>query len=85
MVRQNPKARVLADQILAQGLDKVLKSLEKALTLGLVTKLNVVAMKGINDDEIVDFVRMTKAMPIEVRFIEYMPFGGQPTPWTSSG
>ncbi len=38
-------------------------------------KLNVVVMKGINDAEIQDFVKLTLDNPWEVRFIEYMPFG----------
>lgn len=33
-------------------------------------------MKGSNDDEIIDFVNLTKDRPIDVRFIEYMPFQG---------
>lgn len=33
-------------------------------------------MKGINDDEILDFVQLTENRNIHVRFIEYMPFGG---------
>lgn len=33
-------------------------------------------MRGINDDEICDFVEMTKEKPIDVRFIEFMPFDG---------
>lgn len=40
------------------------------------TKLNVVLMGGFNDDEIEDFVNLTKDRPIEVRFIELMPIGG---------
>lgn len=39
-------------------------------------KVNVVLMKGVNEDEIVDFVKWTKDLPISVRFIEFMPFGG---------
>lgn len=39
-------------------------------------KLNCVVMKGTNDDEICDFVRLTKDMNVDVRFIEYMPFTG---------
>lgn len=38
-------------------------------------KLNVVLMKGINDDEIRDFVELTRTEPITVRFIEFMPIG----------
>lgn len=37
-------------------------------------KLNVVVMGGINDDELIDFVEFVKDKPINVRFIEYMPF-----------
>ncbi|MGH7663952.1 MAG: GTP 3',8-cyclase MoaA [Gemmatimonadaceae bacterium] len=38
-------------------------------------KLNVVVMRGINDDEIVDFARLTLDHPWHVRFIELMPVG----------
>jgi cyclic pyranopterin phosphate synthase len=39
-------------------------------------KLNVVVMRGINDDEICDFARLTLDEPWHVRFIELMPVGG---------
>ncbi|KER19146.1 hypothetical protein T265_11980 [Opisthorchis viverrini] len=39
-------------------------------------KLNCVVIRGFNDDEICDFVGLTKHLPIELRFIEFMPFGG---------
>ena len=39
-------------------------------------KINNVLMGGFNDDEIVDFVNLTRERPIEVRFIELMPIGG---------
>lgn len=39
-------------------------------------KINVVVMRGINDDEIVDFARLTLDHPWHVRFIELMPVGG---------
>lgn len=38
-------------------------------------KLNVVVMRGINDDEVVDFARLTLDHPWHVRFIELMPVG----------
>ena len=38
-------------------------------------KLNVVVMRGINDDEVTDFARLTLEMPVHVRFIELMPVG----------
>lgn len=39
-------------------------------------KLNVVIMRNVNEDEINDFVQLTKYSLIDVRFIEYMPFDG---------
>ncbi|WPO81557.1 GTP 3',8-cyclase MoaA [Chryseobacterium sp. JJR-5R] len=45
-------------------------------------KINVVLMKGLNDDEILDFIEMTRDSQIEVRFIEFMPFTGNR--WTSN-
>lgn len=39
-------------------------------------KVNVVVMKGVNDDELVDFVQWTRDYPLHIRFIEFMPFDG---------
>ena len=39
-------------------------------------QVNVVVMRGVNDDEIIDFVELTRSKPVNVRFIEYMPFDG---------
>ncbi len=38
-------------------------------------KINVVALKGINEEEIIDFARISQNYPFHVRFIEYMPVG----------
>ncbi len=38
-------------------------------------KINVVVMRGINDDEVADFAALTKSHPWHVRFIELMPVG----------
>ncbi len=43
---------------------------------GFQVKLNVVVMRGKNDHEVPDFVSLTKDWPLDVRFIEYMPFPG---------
>ena len=52
-----------------------LTGLDLALELGLPSvKLNVVAMKNFNCDEFADFVELTRDRPIDVRFIEFMPF-----------
>ncbi|PAV74880.1 hypothetical protein WR25_04027 [Diploscapter pachys] len=58
------------------GLGKVLESIKATESLYPYVKINVVVMRGKNDDEIMDFVRMTQARRIDVRFIEFMPFGG---------
>ena len=50
-----------------------LKAAEEAGFTG--TKLNVVLMKGFNDDEIPDFLDLSCRYPVEVRFIELMPIG----------
>lgn len=57
-------------------LDKVLNSIYKCITLGInPVKINTVLMHGINDNEIEDFINLTKEIPIEIRFIELMPIG----------
>jgi len=61
---------------------RVLESIEAAYRVGLAPiKLNVVLMKGINDDEIDDFLQMTMERAVQVRFIEYMPIGHQDEGW----
>lgn len=68
-----------------RGHDAVLKALDVALTSSLHSvKLNVVVVKGLNDSEIVDFVRMTKDKKLSVRFIEFMPFTGKSAPTSQS-
>ena len=58
------------------ALSSVLRGLEAAEKAGFQnTKLNCVLMGGVNDDEIANFVRLTKERPLSVRFIELMPMG----------
>jgi len=45
-------------------------------------KINMVVMKGFNDNEIIDFIAWTMHNAVEVRFIEFMPFSGNR--WTSN-
>lgn len=53
-----------------------LAAAEAALAAGLdPVKINVVLLRGINDDEIEDFARLTLTLPLHVRFIELMPVG----------
>ena len=57
------------------GLEQVLTGLEAVLALRFPSvKMNVVAMRGFNDDEMGAFVELTREAPITVRFIELMPF-----------
>lgn len=57
-------------------LDKVLFSLHRAIELKFKRiKLNVVLVRGKNDNEIMDFVNLTEKYPIDIRFIELMPIG----------
>ncbi|CAL7937148.1 unnamed protein product [Xylocopa violacea] len=58
-----------------KGWSRVMASIDLAIQLG-YNPVNCVVMKGFNDDEIIDFVDLTKSRPIDVRFIEYMPFQG---------
>ena len=56
------------------GLGKVLQGIDAALEAGLTpVKINVVLLRGINDHEIADFIRLTVNQPLVIRFIELMP------------
>lgn len=55
--------------------DKVWRGLQTAITIGFNIKINVVAMKGVNDDEFEMFARLALSEPVQVRFIEFMPLG----------
>ena len=53
-------------------LPQVLKGIDKALEVGLGVKINMVPLKGVNDDEILDIIDYCQERNIKVRFIEYM-------------
>lgn len=60
-----------------RGHERVMESINAAVDLGYnPVKVNCVVMRGFNDDEICDFVELTREKPINVRFIEFMPFDG---------
>ncbi len=60
--------------------DRVMAGLAAAEDAGLTPiKLNVVVMKGHNDDEVVDFARLAREKGYEVRFIEFMPLDADGT------
>lgn len=57
-------------------INKVLRAIQKCISIGLTpVKINTVLIKGINDDEISDFINLTRELPVEIRFIELMPIG----------
>ncbi len=57
-------------------LHRVLSNIHLLLDRGFQVKVNMVVMRGINDDEVSDFIRWTRDYPLQVRFIEFMPFSG---------
>ncbi|MEZ0575548.1 GTP 3',8-cyclase MoaA [Halodesulfovibrio aestuarii] len=56
-------------------LRNVTRSIDECLANGLGVKINTVALKGINDDELPVFVNFARNNPVDVRFIEFMPMG----------
>jgi GTP 3',8-cyclase len=56
------------------ALEAVLAGIDAALAAGLgPVRVNAVLMRGVNDDEVVDFARFGRRLGVTVRFIEYMP------------
>jgi cyclic pyranopterin phosphate synthase len=53
-------------------LKNVLEGVEEALHVGLKVKVNMVPMRGVNDDEIIDVLHYCKERGMDIRFIEYM-------------
>lgn len=60
----------------------VMNNIALMLENGLHVKINVVVMKGLNDNEIADFIEWTREHPVHIKFIEFMPFDGNR--WTSN-
>jgi cyclic pyranopterin phosphate synthase len=61
---------------------QVKSNIELLLHHKITVKINMVVMKGLNDSEINDFIYWTKHNPVQIRFIEFMPFSGNK--WTSN-
>lgn len=51
-------------------------NIKESIRRGFNVKLNMVVMRGFNDDEIPEFIALSHHYPIELRFIEFMPFSG---------
>jgi cyclic pyranopterin phosphate synthase len=58
-------------------LDRCLAGIAAARAAGLEVKINVVVMRGVNDDELLDFAALAQELAVPVRFIEFMPTRGR--------
>jgi cyclic pyranopterin phosphate synthase len=73
----------------SDNLDTVLEGISVALDAGLrPVKINVVLLQGLNEEDVPGFARLTLQQPVDVRFIERMPFGdahlaGSPDPFSA--
>lgn len=56
--------------------DRVTKNIDNYVDAGFNVKINAVLIKGVNDNEIINFIEYTKNKNISIRFIEFMPFDG---------
>ncbi|MES2005231.1 MAG: GTP 3',8-cyclase MoaA [Bacteroidota bacterium] len=56
--------------------DIVKQNIQLLLDKQFRVKVNMVVVKGLNDNEILDFIEWTKHTPVHIRFIEFMPFNG---------
>jgi cyclic pyranopterin phosphate synthase len=62
-------------------LPAVLQTLDQLLRHGIATKINAVVMDGRNTDDILPLAELTRELPVDVRFIEEMPFNGDSHPY----
>lgn len=78
------KPEIFAQIARRDRLSDVLDGIDAALATGFApVKINIVVMSNVNDNEIMDFVEWGKDRPVDLRFIEYMPFPG--TQWKEAG
>lgn len=55
---------------------QVRSAIDACLEAGIRVKINAVAMRGVNDRELPGFLALARDLPVDIRFIEYMPMGG---------
>lgn len=58
------------------GFERVLKNIHTLVERGFNTKINMVVMRGMNEEEISGFAVLAKDLPLIIRYIEFMPFDG---------
>ena len=68
-------------------LDKVIESMHALIAANIKVKINMVVMDGKNTDDVISMLELAKEFPVDVRFIEEMPFNGtkgqgNPTFWS---
>jgi len=61
--------------------EKVRQNIDLLLVEGFLVKINVVLMRAINFDEIIDFINLTEHQNLQIQFIEFMPFDGNKWDW----
>lgn len=60
---------------------KIKENIDLLIEHNFKVKVNIVLIKGVNDDEIIDFVKWSQITNIAIRFIEFMPFDGNNWNW----
>lgn len=61
--------------------DKIMSNINLLIQNNFHIKLNAVIIKGVNDDELIDFIEFTRYNNVHFRFIEFMPFDGNKWDW----
>lgn len=62
---------------MSKALSNLQSDVQSTVLSLLWSQVNCVVMRGLNEDELMDFVTLTERKPLDVRFIEYMPFDGK--------
>lgn len=62
--------------------DRIMNNVNLLIENNFIVKINTVLIRGVNDDEIIDFIAWTQNKPVHVRFIEFMPFDGNKWDWS---
>lgn len=75
----NPKQQAFISR--RDYFDRIMRNIDLALQRGFKLKVNAVVMRGVNDRELVDFVKWTQDRELHLRFIEFMPFDGNAWNW----
>jgi molybdenum cofactor biosynthesis protein A len=62
--------------------DTIISNIQLLIKHDFHVKLNAVIMRGVNDNEIIDFIEFTQSNNVHFRFIEFMPFNGNKWDWS---